>query len=107
LKNGSIEHKVICGLNQWAKGETLMPGAPPVLVLNNNKNSQQAKVAAAGVWTNDNTFVMTLQYFETPHADRITCRFENNTIRIDFLSSMVGKSGGFVESRPVLEGTMI
>jgi CubicO group peptidase (beta-lactamase class C family) len=107
LKNGQTEHKVTCGLNQWAKSETLIPGAPPVLVLNNNKGSQQAKVAAAGIWTNENTFLMTLQYFETPHSDRITCHFENNTIRIDFLSSMVGKSGGFVESRPILEGTMV
>jgi len=107
LGDDQAEHKVVCGLENWVRGETLMPGAPPVLVTNNNIESTLAKVAAAGEWTSDKTFVMTLQYYETPHSDRITCHFENNTIRIDFLTSMVGKSAGFVDSRPVLEGTMI
>lgn len=107
LNDGQSQHKVICGLTNWATGETLMPGAPANLVLGNNKETKRAKVAAAGVWVNDKTFVMALQYFETPHSDRITCHFENNTIRIDFLNSMVGKGGSFTESRPVLEGLMV
>jgi CubicO group peptidase (beta-lactamase class C family) len=104
LKDNTTEHKVTCGLNEWVKAETLMPGAPPNLVLGNNKQSIRAKVAAAGVWVDDKTFVMTLQYFETPHADTITCHFDSNNIRIEFLSSIAAKSGSFKESRPVLEG---
>lgn len=104
MNDGQAEHKVICGLDAWVKGETLIPGAPLNFLFGSNLNSTRAKVAAVGIWTDDKTFVMTLQYFETPHSDNITCHFENDTIRIEFLNSMVHKSDRIKELRPVLEG---
>ena len=77
------------------------------MVAGNNNASTRAKVAGTGVWTDNQTFVMTLQYFETPHSDTITCRFDSNHMRIEFLNSMAVKSGGFKESRPVLTGSCV
>jgi hypothetical protein len=107
LKEGAYEHKVICGTDNWIKGETVIPNSPPNLVLGNNKATLRTKVAAAGIWADDKTYVMTLQYFETPHSDTITCVFDNNTVTIKFVNSMSVKSPGFRESRPVLQGIVV
>jgi len=107
LKEGAYEHKVICGTENWIKGETIIPNSPPNLVLGNNKATLRTKVAAAGVWADDKTYVMTLQYFETPHSDTITCVFDNNTVNIKFVNSMSVKSPGFRESRPALQGIAV
>jgi CubicO group peptidase (beta-lactamase class C family) len=104
LNNDQTIYKVIGGLDNWINGETSLPGAPPNFAYG-NKDSIPTKVAAAGVWVDDKTFVMTLQYFETPYGDTITCRFENNNLRVEFLSSRAAK-GGSAESRPVLAGTV-
>lgn len=107
LKNANGEHSIRCGLDKWIKGETLMPGAPPNLVNGNNKIATKSKVAAAGVWKDENTFEMIWQYLETPHSDTVSCHFENNGLRLEFKNSLMGKMGNFTETRPVLKGSLI
>ncbi|MBC7828286.1 MAG: serine hydrolase [Chitinophagaceae bacterium] len=105
LKENNKVHTISCGLDHWEKGETVIPGAPPNLVNGNNKLTVNSKVAAAGLWKDENTFEMILQYFETPHSDAVTCYFENNSLRLEFKNSLMGKVGSFKETRPVLKGT--
>ncbi len=42
-----------------------------------------APVVASGAWTSDDTFVLTLCYYETPFMGSLTCRFEGERIHID------------------------
>ncbi|MBC7401345.1 MAG: serine hydrolase [Mucilaginibacter sp.] len=99
IKGSQTEQKITCGLNKWVKSETPTVGVP-------NKNSTARKIAATGTWTTDKTFVITLQYYETPNSDLVICNFENNTISIKFLAGITANNGGTGDSRPVLEGTV-
>ncbi|MBC7922881.1 MAG: serine hydrolase [Ferruginibacter sp.] len=96
------EHRIAYGLDRWVKGETRMPvAAPPV---DSGQEATQAKVAAGGNWRDENTFVMTWVFFETPHSDTVTCYFNGDTLRVEFKSSKLGKRPDYRETRPVLEG---
>ena len=106
LKDETGEHSVRCGLYQWIKTETIMPGAPPNLVWGPPKTPTKAKVAGTGVWKNPNTFEITLLYFETPHSDVVTCHFQDNSIEVIFKNSIAIKSPNFEETRPVLKGRL-
>jgi hypothetical protein len=99
LKDNTTEQRVLCGLNRWVKGETPTVGVP-------NKSGTARKIVASGSWTTDKTFVISLQYYETPNSDLIICNFENNTISIKFLAGITANNGSTRDNRPVLEGTV-
>jgi hypothetical protein len=103
-------HAVTCGLGQWRDGVTAMPGTPPEfteLVGRTSPPSLPIKVAAAGAWTDENTFVMQWRYYETPHHDTVTCRFEADRVRVEFVNSITAISGGaHPETRPALIGRL-
>jgi CubicO group peptidase (beta-lactamase class C family) len=99
LKSDNGEQKLTAGLDKWVYGDTLPFGS-------NATNPTPQKVVAAGAWTDDKTFVITLQYYETPGSDLLICSFDNNNaISIKFLNGMTAKNGSTKDSRPVLEGT--
>jgi CubicO group peptidase (beta-lactamase class C family) len=107
LKDTQGEHRILCGLNGWAKGETALPGTPPRFTPVSNPKKGREKVAAFGTWTDPNTFVMTWSYFETPHADTVTCQFQEDKVRIAFKSSIEVKAPSRGVARPVLEGQVL
>lgn len=102
LSDSKRDYPVTCGLGHWVDGETSMPGTPPTLTY--SATGLGAKVAAAGVWKSDNVFEMTWRYYETPHHDTVTCRFQGERVRIEFLNSVTQLSSSHQEKRPVLEG---
>jgi CubicO group peptidase (beta-lactamase class C family) len=99
LKSSQTEQKIVCGLNRWANGETPTVGV-------SIKNGVARKIVASGTWTTDKTFVISLQYYETPNSDLVICNFENNTINIKFLAGITANNSGSRDNRPVLEGTV-
>jgi CubicO group peptidase (beta-lactamase class C family) len=64
-------HVLSFGNGAWAEGATClgMPAPTPV--------------AASGVWTSDDTFVLTMHYYETPFMATLTCRFDGGQVYID------------------------
>ena len=104
IKAAGRDYSLLCGLNHLEKSEATMPGDGTNLVQGSNKETKPAKVAAAAVWSDEKTFEMTWLYYETPHSDKVVCHFENDTVSIEFKSSLVGKMGNFKETRPKLEG---
>jgi CubicO group peptidase (beta-lactamase class C family) len=104
LKDNQGDYSVACGLEKWLEGQTSMPGTPPSLTL--SKTGLNSKIAASGTWRDENTFEMTWRFYETPHHDTVTCRFEGEKIKIEFLNSITRMSPGHKETRPVLEGTL-
>jgi len=60
-------------------------------------------VAASGIWKDANTFEMLWRYFETPHHDTVTCRFDGDEVKISFLSSIAAMRNA-KDGRPELAG---
>ena len=102
LKDGQGEHALTCGLEKWVDGRTSMPGTPPHLTVGDL--GPISKVAASGTWRDENTFEMTWRFYETPHHDTVTCRFDGDKVRVEFMNSITRISPSHEEKRPALEG---
>jgi CubicO group peptidase (beta-lactamase class C family) len=103
LRDQKGEYTITCGLEKWVEGETSMPGTPPKLT--SGDLGPKSRVAAGGTWRDDNTFEMTWRFQETPHHDTVTCHFEGNKVRVQFMNSVTRLAPSHKETRPVLEGT--
>jgi hypothetical protein len=85
-----------------------LPGTPPRLISGGAPPSgTKAKVAASGTRKDPNTFEMMLRYYETPHHDTITCRFDAPQVRIGFMNSMAQMSSTPKDKHPTLQGRML
>jgi len=94
-------YPIRCGIERWNEGETSMPGTPPKLT---SGPSTKSKVAASTTWQDENTLQMTWRYCETPHHDTVTCHFEGDNVRVEFLGSLTQLPSSHKETRPVLQG---
>jgi CubicO group peptidase (beta-lactamase class C family) len=99
---------VDCGMGRWADGVTSMPGTPPEiseLIGLRVGDQPPAKVGAAGVWKDEDTFQMQWRFYGTPHHDVVTCRFDGDRVQVEFKNSITALTGGtHPETRPVLNG---
>ena len=90
------KHTLAFGLGVWMESVSVLG------VSELRKVVEPQKVAAGGVWTAEDTFVLTLCQFETPFIATITCRFEGDKLFFDFKANV---SFGPTE-RPQLVGKM-
>jgi CubicO group peptidase (beta-lactamase class C family) len=104
-KGGS---KMTCGLTRWVDGLTDLPGEPPALLP--RKQAEPLKVAIAGAWSSDDTFEMQWRFYETPHHDTLTFKFDGDDVHLQFLNSITAALGAnqafHPEARPALKGTL-
>ncbi|MHA6247149.1 serine hydrolase domain-containing protein [Pontibacter sp. CAU 1760] len=108
FKEGESVHQIVCGLHDWVKGETQLPGSPPSFVPMKRKLPMPTeKVAAFGTWASPDTFVMTWSFNQTPHTDTVTCHFEDKKVRLVFTDSIAQKAPERKSERPVLVGQMM
>ncbi len=104
LRDAQREHVVTSGFGNWQRGETGLPGTPPRLISGGAaKPGTPFKIATSGAWTDEGTLELMLRYYETPHHDSLTCRFDGDRVQITFLNSLTKMRGG-KDSRPVLQG---
>lgn len=89
LHNTRGEHHFTCGYGAWQAGAAAIYEHSPCLV-------------ASGVWTADDTFVITQRYYETPFYYTTTCRFSDSRLEVNqqvnvsfgpLRFSWVGRSG--------------
>ncbi|HEY0680968.1 MAG TPA: hypothetical protein VGD45_01415 [Steroidobacter sp.] len=110
LQSENTAHRVNCGIGSWVDGVSSMPGTPPEFteLLGRSSGPQYPiKVAAAGAWEDESTFEMRLRFYETPHYDTVTCRFDGERVQIQFMNNITALSGGaHAETRPILEGRL-
>jgi CubicO group peptidase (beta-lactamase class C family) len=104
LKDARGEHPITCGLGKWVEGQTDMPGTPPKLT--SGDLGPVSKIAAGGAWKDDTTFEMIWHFYETPHHDTVTCHFNGNKLRVDFMSSVAEKMPSHSEKWPSLQGQL-
>jgi hypothetical protein len=96
-------YKIACGLEAWRPGETLLP-APRLIA---GGGQMVSKIAASGRWKDDATFEMTWRFCETPHHDTVTCHFEGDKIKIEFMNSITQMNPARKDKRPVLQGQLM
>lgn len=98
-------HTLTCGIESWHRGEAAFPGTPPRLISGGKpKTTPLSKIAASATWTDDNTLVMTWRYYETPHRDTVTCKFEGDAVTITFLNSITAMNPKAKDARVPLKG---
>ena len=108
LRDGQGEYPIACGFERWQRGETALPGTPPRLISGGAPpRGTKSKVVASGTWVDQNTFQMMLRYYETPHHDTVTCRFDKGTVQSAFMNSMAQMSPNPKDKRPILRGRIV
>jgi CubicO group peptidase (beta-lactamase class C family) len=70
IRDHHTEQRVVCGRGDWRMGTTTLYYGEPASV-----------TAAAGVWQDDTTYIITLCYVETPFVATIRCHFDGNQIQ--------------------------
>ncbi len=63
-------HPLACGAGTWHEGRTTLFDHSPCF-------------AGSAVWTAEDTFVMTLRFYETPFVYTATCKFDGDQVTID------------------------
>lgn len=80
LRTEQGEHTVSCGYGEWRRGETSFGRAArrrmPVT------DGPPAKIAACGAWTDEQTYVAQLWWYETPFSRTLTCRFSDDGVTV-------------------------
>jgi CubicO group peptidase (beta-lactamase class C family) len=88
LKAGSKTHQFSFGAGKWQEGETTRYG--PYLVSSfkgNRVGLPPFKVAGSYTWKDETTLESILQYIESPHSEKIICRFDEEQVSVEFESS--------------------
>jgi len=105
LRDNQADYPIECGIERWQRGETALPGTPPRLVSGGAPpRGTKSKIATSGAWVDQATFQMMLRYYETPHHDTVTCKFDNGSVQISFMNSIAQSSAAPKDKRPVLQG---
>jgi len=104
LNDAQGEYPIQCGLGRWAEGISNLPGIPPKITVG---DLRPCKVAASGAWRDENTFAMIWRFYETPHSETVTCRFDGDKVKIEFLTSITQKSASHPAPNYVLQGVAI
>ena len=89
LKTGSKIHQFGFGAGKWVEGETTRYG--PYLVSSfkgNRVGLPPFKVAGNYIWKDKTTLELILRYIESPHSEKIICRFEEECVFVEFESSL-------------------
>ena len=104
FRTGQDAYAISSGLGAWEHGETALPGTPPRLISGGAPPAgTRHKVAATGIWKDDQTWEMLWRYYETPHHDTVTCHFDDDKVTVTFQTSTNrGK-----DKRPVLQGQVV
>ena len=87
----TIDHAVYnfaLGAGNWISGETTKPG--PDLFPGNRFHRAELpprRVVGCYTWKENNILELTLRYIESPHTEKITCKFEQNSMLVDIRQS--------------------
>lgn len=89
-EEGGKEHQIVCGNGVWKKGtNTFQP-----------LRCASQPTQGYGVWTEPETYVLRLCYYETPFCPTITCRFTADAVTVD----LYGNIGFGPKERPPWKG---
>jgi CubicO group peptidase (beta-lactamase class C family) len=101
LNDTKGEYAISCGLGQWVEGISNMPGKPSKLTVG---DLRPCKVAASAAWRDQNTLEMLWRFYETPHSELVTCHFDGDKVKLEFLHSTTQRSAAHPDPNFVLQG---
>ena len=104
LNDAQGEYAIQCGLGKWVEGVSNMPGTPPKITVG---DLRPCKVAAGGAWRDENTLELVWRFYETPHSINVTCRFDGDKVKVEFLNSITKISAPHPSPNLVLQGVAI
>lgn len=79
------EHRVLIGHEEWVESET-------------EAQPQVSRIVASGAWQDENSFIMTWRFVETPYVKTMHCFFEEGMVHI---KSSMNVSFGSTELPPM------
>ncbi|MBD2701541.1 serine hydrolase [Spirosoma sp. BT702] len=106
LRDNRGDHQVTCGINRWTEGSTTFPTLPLRITNTLIPGENNTTVAGSGTWQDANTFVMMWRFIETAHYDTVTCKFDGNSVQVEFQKSLT-KISTAKDQRPVLTGKVM
>jgi hypothetical protein len=71
IRNAQGKHEITCGDQAWVEGKTTLFGP------------DYPGVAASGTWTAEDTFTITLRFYETPYVHTLQCKFNGDQLTVD------------------------
>jgi CubicO group peptidase (beta-lactamase class C family) len=104
LNDAQGEYAIHCGLGKWVEGISNMPGTPPKITVG---DLRPCKVAASGAWQDENTFGMIWRFYEAAHSEIVTCHFDGDKVRVEYMDSITQKSSSHPKPNYVLQGVAI
>lgn len=104
IRDEQGEHEIVCGLSEWMEGRTNLSQAPLKLTSTSLPNEGINTIYASGTWTDDKTFSMIWRFIETAHYETVTCRFQDDSLQVEFRSSLSLLTPNGKDKRPVLKG---
>lgn len=91
VRDGLGEHRIEAGAGEWRRGTTTL------------REGVSQPVAAQGAWTDEDTYVLTAYFYQTPYALTLTAHFTEGGVRFDLRQNV---SFG-PTTRPALEGRQV
>ena len=89
LKTGTKIHQFSFGAGKWVEGETTRYGPHLTSAFKGNRvGLPPFKVAGSYIWKDETTLELMLRYIESPHSEKIRCRFEEEQVSVEFESSL-------------------
>jgi hypothetical protein len=84
-EEGKPDIVITCGMNEWIVDNNRKPSAHSLFSL--RRIDFDSQVAASATWKDDKTLLLTFRFIETVHGDGLTCIFDGDNLRIQFLFS--------------------
>ena len=106
-KIGDSSYSILFDRGGWHMGETTAPGIEPALIgITRTRYIElgPAKIAASYSWKSENDLELFIRYVESPHSLKLLCHFENDTVSIQWESSV--KRLSHAKNDTVLKGSM-
>jgi len=92
-EDGKPDIVINCGINQWIIKDNRKPSAHSLFSL--RRIDFDSPVAASAGWKDEHTLVLTFRFLEAIHGDTLTCNFDQDRLRIQFMFS-----GALMDKRP-------
>ncbi|HEV3415037.1 MAG TPA: serine hydrolase [Puia sp.] len=92
-EDGKPDIMINCGIDKWIIKGNRKPSAHSLFSL--RRIDFDSPVAASAGWKDDRTLVLTFRFLEAIHGDTLTCTFDKDHLRIQFMFS-----GAVMDKRP-------
>jgi CubicO group peptidase (beta-lactamase class C family) len=93
MEEGKPDIVITCGMNKWIMKGNFKPA--PHALFSLRRIDFDSPVAASAGWKDHNTLVLTFRFVEAIHGDTLTCIFDDNKLRIQFMFS-----GAHMDKKP-------